>query len=97
MQSNARKCATQCTASLLVSTNPRRLIEGPIPLIFYHVRASTLHHSDWSMYVNGLRFKVILVATLQFCITKTRAYNHYDYNGQQFGSQNGQAHQTVIG
>ena len=54
--SNAGKCATQCTASPLVSTNPLRLVEGPIHLIFYHVRASTFHHYDRSMYVYGPSF-----------------------------------------
>ena len=58
MRSSAGKCVTQCTAppqSPLVSTNPGRLIDGPIPLIFYHVRASTFHHCDRSMYVYGLK------------------------------------------
>ena len=49
VRSNAR------TASPLVSTNPRRLVQGPIPLIFYQVRASTFHHYDRSMYVYGLK------------------------------------------
>ena len=55
MRSNVGKCAAQCTVSPLVSTNPRRLVEGPILLIFYQVRASTFHHYDRSMYVYGLR------------------------------------------
>ena len=55
MRLSAKKNAMQCTASPLVSTNPRSLVEGPIPLIFYTVRASTFHHYDRSMYVYGLR------------------------------------------
>ena len=56
MRSNARKSATLCTASPLVSTKPRCPVQGPIPHIFYHVCASTFHHYDWSMYVYGPRF-----------------------------------------
>ena len=51
---SGRKCATQCTASPFVSTNPRHLVECPILLIFYHVLASTFHHYDRSMHVYGL-------------------------------------------
>ena len=59
MRSSKWRCAPQRPASPLVSTNPRRLVQGPIPLIFYHVRASTFHHYDRSMYVNGLSIRPI--------------------------------------
>ena len=60
MRLSAGKCVTQRTASPLVSTNSRHLVEGPIALIFYHVRTSTFHHYDRSMYVYGLSHSYIL-------------------------------------
>ena len=67
MRLSKGKCATQRTASpLSVFTNPRRLLQGPIPLLLYHVRASTFHHYDRSMYVYGLSlFQIRLVLTVK--------------------------------